>query len=109
MNGYVRMLAMLACCGVTLAVAQSEPKLETIDEVPPPPAGAVTNPNVTVRTEGGTRFEEYRIKGRLYMIKVTPQVGASYYLVDEKGEGMMQRHDSPTETPRTPSWVIKSW
>lgn len=91
--------------------------------VPPPPplpprtpsADAPTEapeiglePEITITTRGDTRYEEYRINGRLYMIKVTPKVGKPYYLVDEEGAGQFRRSDFE---PRIsiPRWTIKSW
>ncbi len=42
-------------------------------------------PQVTiVKSETETR-EEFRIKGKLYMVKVTPAVGKPYYLVEPPG------------------------
>jgi hypothetical protein len=46
-------------------------------------------PQVTiVKSETETR-EEFRVKGKLYMVKVTPAVGKPYYLVDRQGDGIM--------------------
>jgi hypothetical protein len=65
-------------------------------------------PEVTITTRGDTRYEEYRMNGRLYMIKVTPKTGKPYYLVDEEGAGQFRRSDFE---PRIaiPRWTIKSW
>ena len=58
---------------------------------------------------GTDTVEEYRVGGKLYMLKVTPATGASYYLVDEKGDGKMTRQDSFDSGVRPPMWVIHSW
>jgi hypothetical protein len=79
---------------------------------PPPPTGqpavdeAIPEPEVVITTKGEERHEEYRIGGRLYMIKVTPRNGRPYYLVDREGRGDFSRSDlEPAESP--PMWVIK--
>jgi len=53
---------------------------------------------------------EYRLRGKLYMIKVTPKVGKPYYLVDEQGRGAFIRHDEVIG-PRisVPQWVLFEW
>ena len=53
--------------------------------------------------------EEYRMGGKLYMLKVTPARGAPSYLIDEKGDGRMTRQDSFDSGVRPPMWVIHSW
>ena len=67
---------------------------------------AIPEPEVVITTRGEDRHEEYRISGRLYMIKVIPKRGAPYYLVDEDGQGRFIRSDLlPSTSP--PMWVIK--
>jgi len=40
------------------------------------------------------------------MVKVTPPHGVPYYLVDEKGEGVMTRRDNVGPNVKPPMWVI---
>ena len=87
--------------------------LQPIPEPPPPPPGfepdPATEPTVTIQRRGDQTVEEYRIKGRLYMIKVTPSHGVPYYLVDSVGRGDFVRHDSYETGTRPPMWVIHQW
>jgi len=53
--------------------------------------------------------EEFRIKGRLYMVRVTPPHGRPYYLVDQRGDGVFTPVDSPTSILSVPQWVILEW
>lgn len=82
--------------------------------VPPPPPGmeafdAALEPQVTiVKSEKETR-EEFRVKGKLYMIKVTPAVGKPYYLVDRQGDGQFVEADTAQPALKPPMWVIHSW
>lgn len=42
----------------------------------------------SVRTEAnGDVIEEYRVAGQLQVVKVTPRVGVTYYLIDSDGDG----------------------
>lgn len=92
--------------------AQSRPPaLEPLPEPPPPPPGfldAPDEPQVTIKKRGEDQVEEYRLNGRLYMIKVTPPSGVPYYLVDTKGDGVFVREEAPDGGPRlsVPMWVI---
>jgi hypothetical protein len=65
-------------------------------------------PEITITTRGDARHEEYRLHGRLYMIKVTPKVGKPYYLIDEEGAGQFRRSDLEPRIA-VPHWIIKSW
>jgi hypothetical protein len=66
-------------------------------------------PQVTiVKSETETR-EEFRIKGKLYMVKVTPAVGKPYYLVDRQGDGIMVDAGLDQRPTKPPMWVIHSW
>ena len=90
----------------------------TVPAPPPPPENyqppaapelpgtGQPEPEVTITTKGTEIHEEYRLNGRLYMIKVTPTKGKPYYLIDQEGSGKFRRDDFQ---PRIaiPMWVIK--
>lgn len=84
--------------------------LQPIPEPPPPPPemslDPALEPQVTITKRGDDRVEEFRINGKLYMIKVTPAHGTPYYLIDEKGDGRMSRQESLDSGLRVPMWVI---
>jgi hypothetical protein len=96
------------------AFAQERPALpkdlQPVPEPPPPPPGYELNPQlepeVTIRQRGEEQVEEFRIGGKLYMLKVTPRYGKPYYLVDEKGDGNFVRMDNLDPGVRVPRWVI---
>jgi len=67
-------------------------------------------PEVTIIQREDATVEEYRVNGRLYMVKVTPVVGKPYYFVDRDGDGLMESRMSDLYNPtRVPQWVIFSW
>ncbi len=88
------------------------PVLQPVPEPPPPPPGfeldSALEPQVTILKRGTDTVEEYRIGGKLYMIKVIPARGAPYYMVDRQGDGKMVRDDTQTQI-RPPMWVIFSF
>lgn len=90
---------------------------EEFAEAPLPPdlpesmeSGKIVEPQVTIiRTEKQV-IEEYRLNGHLYKIKVTPAVGPVYYLIDEDGDGNMEKKMSDIyNTERVPQWVLFKW
>lgn len=94
--------------------AQQRGDLQPLPAVPPPPPGMeafdeALEPQVTiVKRETETR-KEYRIKGKLYMIEVTPAAGPTYYLVDQQGDGNFVEANIPQPVTKPPMWVIHRW
>ena len=92
------------------ASAGKQPPLQPIPEPPPPPPGMELDPSlepqVTIQRRGTDTVEEFRLNGRLYMVKVTPANGRPYYLIDNVGRGEFARQDSFDTGTRPPMWVI---
>ncbi|MDA0190899.1 MAG: DUF2782 domain-containing protein [Proteobacteria bacterium] len=112
-----RLLARLAPLALALplaALAQAGADLQPLPAVPPPPPDmapfdAALEPQVTIKKRDGDTVEEFRIQGRLYMIKVTPPHGVPYYLVDNQGDGNFMRMETMDTRTRVPMWIIKSF
>lgn len=89
------------------------PDLQPIPEPPPPPPGLEPDPSlepqVTIQRRGTETVEEFRVNGRLYMIRVTPANGRPYYLIDNVGRGEFTRFDAYDTGTRPPMWVIHQW
>ena len=107
-----RFITILLFCAALPVAAQTQPKpnLQPVPEPPPPPPGfeldSALEPQVTILKRGADTVEEYRIGGRLYMVKVIPVRGAPYYMIDHKGDGRFSRQDSLDSGVRPPMWVI---
>jgi len=119
----MRLILPAALMALSMLAAQAADKQKpgTLPEPPPPvknykappqppveqpDPGALPEPEVTITTKGADRHEEYRIAGRLYMIKVIPKKGRPYYLVDKEGRGEFVRDDLQSGVS-PPMWVIK--
>ncbi|MBL0141942.1 MAG: DUF2782 domain-containing protein [Betaproteobacteria bacterium] len=109
------LLAILALTLAAGAFAQSAPRplppgTKPLEEPPPPPAvvepDPALEPQITIRSEGDQTVSEYRIKGRLYMMKVTPAHGRPYVLIDNRGDGQFARQDNLDSGLRVPQWVL---
>ena len=100
---------LLSALALSVAAQTQPPKLEPIPEPPPPPAGSLNEalePQVTITKRGEDKVEEFRMSGKLYMLKVTPPHGVSYYLIDNAGNGIWSRQDVRDSGLRVPMWVI---
>ena len=92
------------------AFAADEPKPAPVP--PPPPLPAATaetdvKPEITIKQRGEDKIEEYRVHGKLYMIKVTPKIGKPYVLIDRKGDGVFA--PGSERELSVPMWTILSW
>ncbi len=102
---------LLLSLALPLAAQMRPPHLEPIPEPPAPPKGYELDPSlepeVTTFTRGADVIEELRIKGRLYMVKVTPiATGVPYYLVDETADGQFTHHGGADTHLRPPMWLL---
>src|SRR6266851_4137478 len=112
----VTALAVVAV-GIALSAAAETapppPQLEALPEAPPPPHEIANDPELApqitiIRRENET-LEEYRVNGRLTMVKVTPRQGRPYYLVAGGADGAFIRRDSLDTGLRVPLWVLFSF
>ena len=118
MRSSSRLPAVALLLAFALPVAAQTPdkpaSLQPVPEPPPPPAGyeldPALEPQVTIIKRGTDTVEEFRLSGKLYMIKVTPAHGIPYYLIDREGDGKFTRDDTFTgNNIRPPMWVIFSF
>jgi hypothetical protein len=103
-------LALVCAAGILFSAAAVAQEVE----VPPPPPlietpqdRELTEPDVVVIERDGQRIEEYRINGQLYMVRIVPDVGPPYYLLDSDGDGSFETTREEAD-PRIsiPHWVI---
>ncbi len=78
------------------------------EPVPPPNAGGI-EPEITITHRGQVIVQEYRINGRLYMIRVIPPIGFPYYLVDTNADGVWDTRLNDLAPIAPPQWILFSW
>lgn len=87
--------------------------LEKLDDVPPPPNTLIdpkVKPEETIREDGDNKVVEYRMKGKVYKMRVIKPDGTSYWLIDPKGDGKFivdEKGVAPTNS--VPMWVVYEW
>ena len=68
------------------------------------------SPAITIEEHENRIVQEFRVNNNLYMVKITPSVGAPYYLVDEDGSGDMAWHRGAGQfETQVPQWTLATW
>jgi hypothetical protein len=115
---------LAAACMAAILVPAAAPAQNDLEKPPPIPPESASEapippkvqeeqiePTVTIRDEEDRRIEEYRLNGRVYMVKVTPQAGPPYYYIDTDGDGVLELDmDDKAMNPVQPVyWKVKEW
>ena len=92
-------------------VAEEEARTLPAPELSAPiEEGALIEPGVTIIERDGGEIAEYRVNGRLYMIRVSPAAAPAYYILDDDGDGHLESvMDNLHKQPAVPQWVLFSW
>jgi Protein of unknown function (DUF2782) len=113
----VRVLMILLLFSAAIHAGDQSPATEPVPEPPDLPlpieSGEVLEPEepeITIKRRGPKTIQEYRINGALYMVKIVPDVGPAYYLIDTDGDGNMDvRHSNLERNLKIPQWVLLRW
>lgn len=71
---------------------------------------AELEPQVTIIRREYDMVEEYRVNGVLKMVKIIPDFGPAYYLVDNDGDGILETSRFAVDAnSQVPQWILFSW
>lgn len=92
------------------------------EEAPPPDLGNApdaptqvqngenSEPEITILRSGKKIIEEYSRGGKIYMIKVIPDIGPPYYFLDDNGDGNFDVRNSDLDrATRVNMWKLLEW
>ncbi len=72
-------------------------------------SGEQIEPQITIIRQEDKIIEEYRINNNLYMVKITPVIGMTYYLIDHDGDGKLDVRKNELDDVIVPQWVLLTW
>jgi hypothetical protein len=72
--------------------------------------GQNIEPDVNIIQKKNRTIEEYRVNGKLYMIKVVPTIGLPYFLMDTDGDGSLDTTQHELDSGLLiPNWILLEW
>lgn len=85
--------------------------------VPEPPdlpprvqSGEEMEPDITIIRKGKDTIQEFRRHGKLYMVKIQPQIGPAYYMLDTNGDGEMDvKKNDLDDNVNINKWTLFEW
>jgi len=86
------------------AVAPEPPELP-----PQVESGEALEPEITIIKSEEKTVEEYRVDGKLVLVKITPAAGPAYYLVDSDGDGSLDAQEDDPRSASVQQWVLFEW
>jgi len=118
-----RFLSLFAALSMLAAASFGQSEAPPEREAPPPPPmpeheplppkvqdpDEQIEPQVVIRREDDRIIEEYRSGGVVYMIRIIPEVGPPYYLIDSTGDGNFDSRHEHMEPVRPAHWKIFEW
>lgn len=113
---YLLLFLLLSSSSFIYATDEDLPNAQTeslpeVPEIPMPvKSGENLEPDITIVRKGKNTLQEYRVNGRLFMVKVIPDVGPPYYLRDTNGDGKMDVRSNQLDDGATINmWRIFEW
>ena len=113
------MLRYLLFCLFLLSSAviadEDAPEISNSPEVPDMPLpvqdGEPMEADITIIRRGDKTIHEYRSNGKIYKIKIIPDIGPAYYFIDPDGDGEMEEvSESDLDSLiKINQWTIFSW
>ncbi|NOV32285.1 DUF2782 domain-containing protein [Methylomonas sp. ZR1] len=99
---------------VAFAAGPDANELAPVPEPPDLPApvqsGEEMEPDITIIRKGKDTIQEFRRNGKLYMVKIQPQVGPAYYMLDTNGDEQMDvKKNDLDENTNINKWTLFEW
>lgn len=108
-------IIFLAVLFPALTIAETPSDSVQTPEVPDPPlpvqSGEALEPDITIIRRGKKTIHEYRLNGKLVKVKVIPDIGPPYYMVDVDGNGTLEevRNSDLEKGIHVQQWELYSW
>lgn len=71
---------------------------------------SIDEPDINIIQKQDRTIQEYRVNGKLYMIKVIPTIGRPYFLMDTDGDGSLETTQHELDSGLlVPNWILLEW
>ena len=113
MNNFIKICTLFfVFFGLIRHVYAAEEQLYVID--PPEKTDSIESgdeiePQITIIRREEKVIEEYKRNGSVYMVKVTPENGIPYFLIDYDGDGQLEARKDALDDVLVPQWVLFTW
>lgn len=99
---------------ITIKPEKPEAPLSDNPEAPEPPmpiqSGENMEADITIVKKGDKTIQEYRNNGVIYMVKIIPDKGPAYYMVDYDGDGNLEPLKNEVDrAAKVNMWKIFEW
>lgn len=89
---------------------ESADQSQYIPPLPPALAGDESfDPEVTIIKKTNEVHYEYRVNGQVYMVRIEPDIGPAYYLLDSNGDGELDVRENDPRNISVPQWILFRW
>ncbi len=110
----IRFSVLIGLCVIQafqVTTAGDSPGVPLPPEIPPPVEdGEPMDQDVRIYRENKKTIYEYRINGELFYVKIVPEIGPTYYLTDEDGDGVIdQQEQGPESGMKIHQWKLFTW
>ncbi len=110
----MRRLYLILILMPAFSFADETKELAPVPEPPELPMpvqdGEVLEPDITIIRKGKQTIQEFRKNGQLYMVKIKPDVGPAYYLIDNDGDGNIDvKHSEIEKDLKINQWKLFEW
>jgi hypothetical protein len=114
MKHFLTVISGLALSISALAAPNNPPQLASVPAPPTIPSvvksGEVLEPDIRIIHSPTRTVHEYRTRGRIYMVKITPSNGfPPYYIMDSDGDGYLDMRTNYHNAFQVPQWRLYSW
>jgi len=108
------LLCLMAFFSAAIAaegLADSSVTPEVPDMPLPVEDGEPMDADITITRRGEKTIHEYRVNGKIYKIKIIPDIGPAYYFIDPDGDGEMEEvtESDLDSLIKVNQWTIFSW
>jgi hypothetical protein len=106
---FVPFIIFFSMISIGISADETIPVIESPEIPGSVESGEQIEPQITIIRQEDKIIEEYRINNNLYMVKVTPIAGMTYYLIDHDGDGKLDVRKDELDDVIVPQWVLFTW